>query len=156
MSKKLLSLAEHYLTRKISAEIKCCIIFFLILCFYCIYRWFAGFAEAGIIHMLEMVLLAYVMQWIQILLHSDFDEVDRLAVKEWLVIVVGSLIYMTVGYLGSWFNRSIGVGIAFCVYMVCAYLGTFLVYKIKRVIDAKHLNADLKLFHERRAKEESL
>ena len=105
--------------------------------------------------MLEMVLVAYILEWIQILLHSDFDEVDRLGLKEWLVILIGSLIYALVGHLGSWFNKSMGVGIGFWLYMIVAYLCTFLVYKIKRVIDAKHLNEDLKLFHERRLKEES-
>jgi len=33
--------------------------------------------------------------------------------------------------------------------MVIAYLCTFLIYKIKRVIDAKLLNMDLKYFKER-------
>ena len=149
MSKKVLSFIEQYLTKKIGAEIKCCLTFFLILCFYCLYRWFSGFTEAGIIHMLEMILLAYVLQWIQVLIHADFDEVDRLEFKEWMVILFGSLIYACIGHLGNWFDNSIGVGIGFWFYMVIAYLCTFLIYKIKRVIDAKILNEDLKHFKER-------
>lgn len=154
MNNKFWLLFEKYLTKKIGAEIKCCLTFFLILCFYCLYRWAIGFTDAGILHMLEMVLLSYVLEWIQILLHSDFDEVDRLCLKEWLVILVGSSVYAFLGHLGSWFDKNVGVGIGFWFYMVVAYLCTFLVYKIKRVIDAKHLNEDLKLFHERRLKEE--
>ena len=37
-----------------------------------------GVQEANIIHMLEMVVLAYLLGWIQALVGSDFDEVDRL------------------------------------------------------------------------------
>lgn len=153
MSKKVRMFLESYLTKKIGAEIKCCLAFFLILCFYCAYRWIMGFTEAGIIHMLEMVWLAYVLQWIQILLHSDFDEVDTLGFKEWSLILIGSFSYSFVGYLGNWFDKSVVVSIGFWFYMVCCYLCTFLIYKIKRVIDAKHLNKDLKLFQERKFKQ---
>lgn len=149
MSKKILSYIEQYLTKKIGAEIKCCLTFFLILCFYCLYRWVGGLTEAGIIHMLEMILLAYVLQWIQVLIHADFDEVDCLGLKEWMVILLDSLIYAFVGHIGKWFDNSIAVSIAFWFYMVIAYLCTFLIYKIKRVIDAKLLNMDLKYFKER-------
>ena len=153
MSKKISFFVEQYLTKKIGAEIKCCLTFLLILTFYCIYRWGCGFEEAGIIHMLEMVMLAYVMEWIQVLMHSDFDEVDRLSGKEWLLIFVGSVVYGVAGHFCGWFDGKIVVGIGFGAYMVCAYLCTFLVYKIKRVIDAKYLNEDLKHFQERRKKE---
>lgn len=155
MSKKVWSLLEWYLTRKIGSEIKCCLTFLLISCFYWIYRWLGGFTEAGIIHMLEMVMLAYVLQWIQVLMHADFDEVDSLGSKEWLLILIGSFVYSFVAYLGSWFDKSIHVGVVFLLYMICAYLCTFLVYKIKRAIDAKHLNEDLQHFQQR-AREESI
>lgn len=153
MIKKIWAFIEQYLTRKIGAEIKCCLTFFLILCFYCIYRLLSGFTDAVILHMLEMVLLAYVLEWIQLLMHSDFDEVDRLGIKEWLVVLVGSSIYALVGHFGNWFEQSIGAGVCFFLYMACAYLCTFLVYKIKRVIDAKHLNDDLKQFQKRRTED---
>lgn len=156
MSKKILSYIEQYLTKKIGTEIKCCLTFFLILCFYCLYRWIGGLTEAGIIHMLEMILLAYVLQWIQVLIHADFDEVDRLGLKEWMVILLGSLIYAFVGHIGKWFDNSIAVSIAFWFYMVIAYLCTFLIYKIKRVIDAKLLNMDLKHFKERLRESENV
>lgn len=149
MSKKIWSLLEWYATRKIGAEIKCCLSFLMITCFYWIYRWLGGFTEAGIMHMLEMVIIAYVLQWIQVLLHADFDEVDQLGRKEWLLILIGSCVYAIVAYIGNWFDKSINVGIIFLLYMICAYLCTFLVYKIKLAIDAKSLNEDLKHFQQR-------
>lgn len=155
MSKKIVSFFEHYIARKIGAEIKCCLTFLLMLCFYCIYRWVCGFTQAGILHMLEMVWLAYILEWIQVLLHADFDEVDSLDRKEWLLIIAGSLIYAVAGHLADWFDRSSAVAAGFFVYMVCMYLCTFLIYKIKRVLDAKMLNNDLKHFQERRLEEET-
>lgn len=154
MSKRIRTFLEQYLTRKIGAEIKCCLTFFLILCFYCIYRWICGFTQAGMIHMLEMVWLAYILEWIQVLMHSDFDEVDRLQLKEWLVILIGSAVYALIGHFCGWFDGKVIVGIGFGVYMVIAYLCTFWIYAIKRAIDAKMLNNDLKHFHERRSQEE--
>lgn len=146
MSKKIRYLLECYLKRKIGVEIKCCLMFFLMLCFYCIYRWIANFTQAGIIHMLEMVLLAYVIGWIQNLLHYDFDEVDVLKIREWLLVIVSSVVYAIVGHFAGWFDGNAGVGVGFGFYIICAYLCSYLIYKIKRTIDAKHLNEDLSQF----------
>lgn len=146
MNKKIRYFLECYLKRKIGVEIKCCLMFFLILCFYCIYRWAANFTQAGIIHLLEMILLAYIIGWIQNLLHYDFDEVDVLKIREWSLVIISSFIYAIVGHFAGWFDGNISVGIGFWLYMICAYLCSYLVYKIKRTIDAKHLNEALHQF----------
>ena len=153
---KIRNLLEGYLTRKIGAEIKCCLTFFLILCYYCAYRLIIGFDGASILHMFEMVWVAYILEWIQVLLHSDFDEVDRLSLKEWLVILGGSLIYALISLLCGWFASTIPMIVGFFVYMIVVYLCTYLVYKIKRTIDAKMLNDDLKSFQERLRADENL
>lgn len=146
---KIRGLFEEYLTRKIGAEIKCCLTFLLILCYYCAYKLVIGFEAAGILHMFEMVWTAYILEWIQVLLHSDFDEVDRLSLKEWFVVLGGSLIYALISLLCGWFAGNIPVTIGFFVYMIVAYLCTYLIYKIKRTIDAKMLNNDLRAFQEK-------
>lgn len=154
MRKKLTSFFQQYLSRKIGAEIKCCLTFLLILCYYCIYRLIRGFPEASILHMLEMLWLAYILEWVQVLLRSDFDEVDRLGTKEWLVVLIGSGIYAGIGHFAGWFDGSSTVAAGFSIYMVAAYLCTFLIYKLKRAIDAKMLNNDLKHFQDRRINHE--
>lgn len=154
MINKVKCIINKYLTRKIGAEIKCCLTFLLMLCFYCIYKWICGYKDVSIIHLLEMVCVAYVLEWIQILLHSDFDEVDSLKLKEWLIILFGSCIYSTTGYIFNWFEDKPYIYLMFFGYMFLVYLCTFLVYKIKRSIDAKTLNNDLKSFKARRLKEE--
>ncbi len=146
---KLRNFLELYITRKIGAEIKCCLTFLLILCYYAVYRWVNGFAEAGILHMFEMVWAAYILEWVQVLLHCDFDEVDRLGVKEWAMMLCGSAVYAVSGHLLGWFDGNIAVAVGFGAYMVVCYLCTFWVYAIKRSIDAKMLNSDLKRFQER-------
>lgn len=149
MNKNIRAFLERYLTIKIGVEIKCCLRFFLILCFYCVYQLIGSSLNANIFHMLQMILLAYVMEWIQALIGSDFDELDRLGRKEWLLILLGSVVYAVAAHLGSWYGKNIGISIGFGFYMVGAYLCTFLIYKIKRVIDAKFLNDDLKSFQKR-------
>jgi len=149
MSKKILEFVERYLTKKIGVEIKCCLMFFLILCFYCGWRLLGGIREASIMHMLEMVILAYLLGWIQALIGSDFDEVDRLGAKDWAVVLGGSGIYTLASFIFGWFEKNAAVTTAFGGYMVIAYLCTFLIYKIKRAIDAKLLNDDLRQFQQR-------
>ncbi|MBP1546891.1 MAG: DUF3021 domain-containing protein [Oscillospiraceae bacterium] len=149
---KMRNFLEQYITRKIGAEIKCCLTFLLILCFYCVYRWGNGFTEAGIIHMLEMVWAAYILEWVQMLVHCDFDEADRLGLREWIMIVCGSAVYAVAGHLFGWFDGNTAVVLGFGAYMIVAYLCTFWVYAIKRSIDAKMLNSDLKKFQERNNK----
>ena len=78
MAEKFKKFIQNYLSKKISAEIKSCLTFLLMLCFYCIYKWICGIKEVSIIHMLEIVCTAYVLEWIQILLHFDFEDIEKM------------------------------------------------------------------------------
>ncbi len=149
MRKRIREILEWYLTKKISTEIKSCLMLFLMLCFCGVYEWVCGNRAIGIIPMLVMVVVAYILIWVQVMLHADFDEVDRLGIKEWLVILGSSAIYAVVARLGNWFDGKTLVEIGFFVYMIVAYLCTYLIYYMKRVIDAKMLNGDLKRFQQR-------
>lgn len=153
MSDNFRTFIEKYLTRKIGVEIKCCLMFFMVLCFYAVYKLICGFRDANIFHMLEMVMLAYILGWIQMLLGSDFDEVDRLNLKDWLVVIGASAIYSLTAFVFSWFERNLVVTLIFALYMVISYLGVFLIHKMKRVIDARLLNEDLEKFKHRDNKE---
>jgi len=147
--KRILEIFKRYLTRKIGVEIKCCLMFFIILCFYSGYKLLGGIMEANIIYMLEMVLLAYLLGWIQALIGSDFDEVDKLCAKDWMVVLAGSSIYTLASFCFGWFDKNLICTAVFAGYMVVAYLCIFLIYKIKRAIDARLLNDDLRQFQQR-------
>ncbi len=141
---------EAYLTRKIGAEIKCCLMFFMMLCYVGLFRFLTGGAAVLLRHLLEMMLLAYVLQWIQVLLKSDFDEIDRLSLKEWAMLIVFSAVDAAEGHLLGWFDGSLPVAGGFFLYMMVSYLCIYWIYAIKRHIDAKFLNHDLKQFQQRK------
>lgn len=147
--KKNISLWERYLTTEIGIEFKACLYFFCILLFYSMYRIINGSFEANIIHMAEMIFTTYIMGYVQVYLLSNFDEGEQIKGKEILYIILCSFIYTGVSVLCGWFDRSVIVSIVFTLYMMFAYICAFLIYKIKRNIDAKFLNEDLKAFQER-------
>lgn len=155
MTKKLWTLVERWLTIKIGVEIRCCLTFFLMLFFYCVYRLIMGSAEANIWHIAEMIAAAYLFGWVQALLHADFDEMDRVGLREAAVMTLGAAAYTLTAILGGWFGGSALVTGLFMVYMVGCGLCTVLIYWIKRTIDAKLLNDDLREFQQRSEAEEA-
>ena len=149
MTKKLMALLERWLTIKIGVEVRCCLTFFLMAFFYCVYRLLRGTSAADIWHLTEMIAVAYLFGWVQALLHADFDEMDRLGLKEWAVLISGAAVYVLTAWLGGWFAGSaLMIGIFF-VYMVGCGLCTLLIYYIKRTIDSRLLADDLKQFQQR-------
>lgn len=148
MTKKLMALIERWLTIKIGVEVRCCLTFFLMAFFYCVYRLLSGTSAADIWHLTEMMAVAYLFGWVQALLHADFDEMDRLGLKEWAVLISGAAVYALTAWLGGWFAGSaLMIGIFF-VYMVGCGLCTLLIYYIKRTIDSRLLADDLKQFQQ--------
>lgn len=150
--KRRISRFERYLHEEIGIEFKACLYFFSILFFYAVYRIAEGELEAEIIHMAEMIFLAYGMGYAQEYLLSNFDEGERLQFKEILYLCFCSAVYAAVSFVCRWFERNIAVSLGFFLYMVLVYVSAFLVYKFRRDIDAKMLNDDLKAFQERRKK----
>ena len=144
-----LSLLERYLVVEIGIEFKACLYFFCILFFYSVYRLLGGSMEASILHMGEMIFLTYGMGYFQKYVLANFDEGDRLGIREIALLLLCVGIYTTVSYLGKWFDRRISVTALYALYMALAYVCGFLVYKVKRTLDAKQLNEDLRAFQGR-------
>lgn len=153
MSKKP-SLWERYLTKEIGIEFKACLYFWGILFFYCCYRLYNGIHDASILHMGEMILLAYVIGYVQVFLLWNFDEADKLGIKESFGMLLCTSIYTGVSYVGQWFDRNIFMTIGFAAYMLFIYVCVFFVYKERRRIDDKILNDDLELFKTRKKDED--
>lgn len=152
--KRKLSIWEHYLTKEIGIEFKACLYFFCILFFYSVYKITCGIYEASILHMTEMILLTYIMGYIQAYLLSNFDEAEQLGKKELCYMLLCTLIYTAFSYVFTWFDKNITASLVFMFYVLVTYLCTFIVYKSKRKIDEKLLNADLKAFQKRGNDEE--
>ena len=149
MSKKKVSRFERYLTEEIGVEFKACLYFFCILFFYAMYRVLNGNFEASILHMAEMILLAYGMCYAQLYFMNNFDEGERFGIKEIFYTMLCVGIYCMISYIGKWFDKNLIVTVGYGAYMIFAYVCAFLVYKMKRDIDGKLLNEDLKAFQER-------
>ncbi len=143
---KNLSFWERYLTNEIGIEFKACLYFFAILFFYCVYRVICGSWEAGIVHMTEMIISCYIICYIQFFAFANFDEADDLKGREVAGITVCTLIYCVLSYVFGWFAKNMTATFVFASYLVIVYLCVFLIYKIKRRIDDKKLNEELKQF----------
>ncbi|MGN0395208.1 MAG: DUF3021 family protein [Coprococcus sp.] len=150
-----ISVWQRYLTVEIGIEFKACLYFFCLLFFYSIYRIIGGSFEASIIHMAEMIFTTYVMGYVQVFLMSNFDESERLRAKEIIYIIICSFIYVFVATFTGWFDRRLKISIIFFFFMIFVYICSFLICKIKRDIDAKILNEDLKSFQRRNHHERS-
>jgi len=145
-NKKGKSLWETYLTREIGIEFKACLYFFAILFYYCTYRVICGVYEASILHMGEMILSCYVICYIQVYLFRNFDEAEKLKVREILGLTVCTALYVGISISGKWFDSKTGVYIGFVGFILLMYICVIIIYRTKRKIDDKKLNADLKLF----------
>ena len=137
---------ERYLTNEIGIEFKACLYFFAILFFYCVYRVIGGIWDAGILHITEMIISCYIICYIQFFAFNNFDEADELKGREIAGIIICTLIYCALSYVFGWLNKNLTATIVFAIYLVVVYLCVFLIYKVKRSIDDKKLNEELKQF----------
>jgi len=149
------ALWKRLLAAEIGIEFKASLYFLCILAYYCIYRIACGSTQADIIHMTQMVLATYIMGYIQVYLLSNFDEGDELKIREIIYLILCSLTYTIVACCGKWFDGKLGVCIGFFCYIMFAYACAFFIYKFKRTMDEKKLNADLKSFKERKCVNEN-
>ncbi len=145
---------ERYLTKEIGIEFKACLYFFAILFYYCMYRLCVGQVVAEILHMTEMILLCYLIGYLQVYVLWNFDESDQLGKKEILGIILCTCIYTAAAKVFHWFGGNSYVLAGFAAYTILMYVCTFFVYKCRREIDDKILNADLELFKTRSEKSE--
>lgn len=141
---------KQFLASEIGIEFKACLYFFAILFFYSMYQIWQGSFFVSIIVMTEMIFSTYIMGYIQVYLLGNFDEAERMGLKEILAGVFCSSLYTGVSFLGKWYDRSIAVGVLFFFYIMLCYVCAFLVYKIKRDVDTMLLNQELENFKKRK------
>jgi len=147
------TLWERYLTKEIGIEFKACLYFFAFLFYYSCFRVLTHRMDAQIIHMTEMILLAYVIGYVQVYLLWNFDEADSLGKKEWFGMTLCTVFYTVASVFFGWFDKNMAVSIGFGVYVFVMYICTFFVYKCRREIDDKILNYSLELFKTRNKNE---
>ena len=97
----------------------------------------------------EMILLTYGMGYFQLFCLNNFDEGEKLGVREILYILLCVGIYTLAAWGLHWFEGSLWLLPVFAIYLCLAYVCAFLVYKIKRDLDSRVLNEELKSFQEK-------
>ena len=137
---------ERYLTKEIGIEFKACLYFFTILFSYCVWQIIKGIYVASILHMGEMILTCYGICYLQVYAFANFDEAGKIRLRECISMAACTLLYCLISYVGGWFDKSLFATLLFACYLLLTYFCVFLVYKYKRRLDDKVLNADLKLF----------
>ena len=152
MDKKL-SFWEKYLTREIGIDFKMCLYFFSILFFYCVYKVVNHVYTADILHMGEMMLLCYIISYVQVYLFHNFDEAWRFRAKEIIGFVICTTAYTMLSYVFDWFDKKTGWTIGFLTYIIFLYIWVIITYHIKRRIDDKELNRELEVFKARSVEE---
>lgn len=148
--KQRVSAFERYLRDEIGIEFKACLYFFAMLFFYCMYRVIGGVYEASILHMAELILMTYGMGYLQVYVLANFDEAEQLGKKESCYLVLCALLYTGASWLFQWFNRNVWWTLGFLCYTMFEYVCAFWVYRVRRKIDEKLLNEELRAFQERR------
>ncbi len=139
---------ERYLCKEIGIEFKAGLYFLFILFFYCVCRIMEGNWNAGILHMTEMILLTYGMGYFQLFCLNNFDEGERLGLREVFYILLCAGIYTLIAWIFKWFDRSLLL-LFFFLYLCLGYVCAYWLYKVKRDLDSKALNEELKEFQER-------
>lgn len=150
MSKKKVSVWEHWISKEINIELKACLYFFCILFYYAVYKLLGGSVEANIIHMTEMIFVTYGMGYVQTYFFGNFDEKESWKGREICYLLCSICLYTGISFLGNWFQGSIPVTIGFAIYMGGIYACVFVAFRWKRQIDGRIMNEELQAFQKRK------
>lgn len=141
---------KKFIILEVGIEIKACLYFSIIVFYYFMYQILQGSFYASIVLMIEMVLTAYAMNYIQVYLLKNFDEAEKIDIKVTLLSFACAAVYTAISYLLSWYDRSVIATAGFFVYMLLCYSCVFLIYKIRRDIDTRELNQELEAFKQQK------
>lgn len=141
---------KKFLAWEISIEIKACLYFAIILFYYFLYCILQGSFYASILCMVEIILTAYAVSYLQVYVLKNFDESECFSGSVIGKSLLCTAIYTTTGYILNWFDRNRIATLCFFAYMLLAYICVFLIYKIKRDFDTASLNRELEHFKKQR------
>ena len=144
---------KKFISLEIGIEIKACLYFAIILFFYFAYQVIQGSLYASITRMIEIVLTAYAMSYLQVYLLHNFDEAERIDVHVVIRTLFCSVLYTAASFFFRWYDRNLTATACYFLYMLLCYLCVFLIYKIKRDIDTAQLNQELEAFKKRKEEE---
>ena len=150
--KEKITVWELFFSRDIGIEIKACLYYCCILAYYFIFRIIRGSLDASIIHMIEMICATYIIGYLQFYVMANFDEEDEFSWKTVVYSLLCSFIYMVVAVFCKWYDGMFFVNAGFFAFMEFCYLSYFFIYRMKKRIDTRILNHELREFQERSKK----
>lgn len=143
---------KKFFAAEIGIEFKAALYFYSMLFFYMGYKLINGNSHADIYVILEMLASTYVMGYIQVFLLGNFDEAERLTLKDILKAVGCSLIYAVFSYLLNWFDKNSLLSVIFFAFMIICYGCTYWLYSFRRSVSTKELNRELENFKQKKQK----
>ena len=149
-----IKLWQRLLSDEITVEFKSCLFFFCILFFYCCYRLIQNNTQADILHMFEMIILAYGMCYFQLYVLDSFDDGAHINLLSFVKCFFCTGVYTIVSYIGQWFDRNLIATACFFLYLFIAYSCTLVINRFKRQYDEKVLNEELQAFQHREVHED--
>jgi len=137
---------DKFFLSEIGIEFKAALYFYSMLFFYMGSRLIDGSRQMEIFTVLQMMAATYVMAFVQVFLLGNFDESERIGIRQMLLAAGCSLVYTAAGWLLCWFDRDIAINAVFFVFMLVCYGCTFWLYSFRRSATTKQLNDELEAF----------
>ena len=141
---------EKFLSQEISIEYKAGI-YSLCHLFHCAcYLIWQQTFSISLLQIAQITLFSYIICNLQVYVFKNFDEWDKLTTIWWFYASACTGIYLLIAWLFNWFDGQLWVWLGFGMWQLFCYVCIYLVNKIKRQIDSKHLNNLLKTYKEKR------
>lgn len=141
---------ERFLSQEISIEYKAGIYSLCHLLYCACYLIWQQTFSIGLLQIAEIALLSYLICNLQVYALKNFDEAERLSGTWWLSALLCTGLYLLAVHFLNWFDGHLLSWLGFGIWQLFCYVCIYLVNKIKRRIDSKHLNNLLKTYKEKR------
>ena len=140
MKDKIIKALKKALSNEIAIDFRACVYFFCVVLFYCAVRVSKGIFYVKILTLAEIVLVNYLICYVQTYLFKDFDESDRIGSNEIAGILMCTFLYVASSLLFGWFDGSEWLTALFALYIIFTYVCVILCYIVKRKLDTMQLN----------------
>lgn len=144
---------KTYLLNEIEIDFKACIYFFCVTFFYCVAELCQHRFSVKILTLGEILIVNYVICYVQTYVFHNFDESDRFGKNEFWGISVCTVLYTAASLLFGWFGKSPLITVLFAGFVVLCYICVILCYIVKRRLDTRKLNHMLENYKKNEGRE---
>ena len=141
---------ERLLLKELGIEFKAALYFYTMFFFYFAYRIWSGSIQANLVVLVEMIVVTYVMAWLQLFLLGNFDEAEKVDISVIIKVICSAVVYAGISYLGNWFDRNLIVTAIYFVFMIACYGCVYWVYSFRRIVCTKEMNEELRAFKQQK------